>query len=421
VSIGVGRYYVDGILVENDSVCDYAQQWDYTPDPQNDPLIKALAAQQQTGTFGLYLDVWERHISAVEDDDIREKALGGPDTCSRSKVVWQVKAMPVEQGADCAVILKELESNPSRPLLNAQLDPGAAPKDPCTLSPDARYRGAENQLYRLEIHRGGAGSQATFKWSRDNGSVLTSWIQSSGNDLVVGSTRGFTAGNWVELLDDATELNGNPGPLVKLTKVQGDRLTVDPGSWAGAPLSWSTQLKHPRVRRWDEFDNPDGHASLADDNAVAVVESDLANPTWITLEDGIQIQFVGNSAKYQTGDYWLIPARVATGQIEWPPAGDDPNAPFSNSAREPWGIEHHYAPLAVLSLSGQANTVLTMCPCILNVIADCSENSQVTTSNDLTSNRVPIRPAPAPAPVPAPAPAPRTNPRRPRTPRTPNP
>jgi hypothetical protein len=55
------------------------------------------------------------------------------------------------------------------------------------------------------------------------------------------------------------------------------------------------------------------------------------------------------------------------------------------------------------------------------VIADCSENSQVTTSNDLTSNRVPIRPAPAPAPVPAPAPAPRTNPRRPRTPRTPNP
>src|SRR5262249_49802899 len=209
-----------------------------------------------------------------------------------------------------------------------------------------------NQLYRVEIHRGGAGSQATFKWSRDNGSVLTSWIQTSGNDLVVGSTRGFAAGNWVELLDDETELSGEPGPLVKVTKVQADRLTVDPSSWPGAPLTWTAQLKHPRVRRWDEFDNPDGHASLSDDNAVAVVGSDPANPTWITLEDGIQVQFADIDASYKTGDYWLIPARVTTGQIEWPPYGDDANAPYTDSSREPLGIGHHYAPLAVLALSG---------------------------------------------------------------------
>ena len=39
----------------------------------------------------MYLDVWERHVTALEDDDIREKALGGADTTTRCKVVWQVK------------------------------------------------------------------------------------------------------------------------------------------------------------------------------------------------------------------------------------------------------------------------------------------------------------------------------------------
>ncbi len=45
-----------------------------------------------TGTrYLVYLDVWERHITALEDDYIREKALGGPDTATRTQVVWQVK------------------------------------------------------------------------------------------------------------------------------------------------------------------------------------------------------------------------------------------------------------------------------------------------------------------------------------------
>ena len=45
---------------------------------------------------------------------------------------------------------------------------------------------------------------------------------------------------------------------------------------------------------------------------------------WIALEDGILIQFQpvqspGTGANtYRTGDYWLVPARVATGDVEWP-------------------------------------------------------------------------------------------------------
>ena len=54
------------------------------------------------GTFLVYLDVWERHLTAIEDGHIREVALGGPDTATRAKVVWQVKVTadhPTNSGA----------------------------------------------------------------------------------------------------------------------------------------------------------------------------------------------------------------------------------------------------------------------------------------------------------------------------------
>jgi len=83
-SIGKGRYYVDGILCENDMEnTRYNNQQDYPNPPQMD-----LDTRKD---YLVYLDVWEHHITALEDDYIREKALGGLDTASRAKVVWQVK------------------------------------------------------------------------------------------------------------------------------------------------------------------------------------------------------------------------------------------------------------------------------------------------------------------------------------------
>jgi Family of unknown function (DUF6519) len=84
LSISAGRYYVDGILVENDASCLYTEQ-PYNLLPYDDPLAKAI--KDKTGArYWVYLDVWERHITSIEDDSIREKALGGPDTRTRAMV-----------------------------------------------------------------------------------------------------------------------------------------------------------------------------------------------------------------------------------------------------------------------------------------------------------------------------------------------
>jgi predicted flap endonuclease-1-like 5' DNA nuclease len=70
---------------------------------------------------------------------------------------------------------------------------------------------------------------------------------------------------------------------------------------------------------------------------------------WIDLEDGVQVYFEPDGS-YRTGDYWLVPARTATGNVLWPT--NEENAP---EALPPHGIEHHYAPLARLSLDGSGN------------------------------------------------------------------
>jgi Family of unknown function (DUF6519) len=380
--IGAGRYYVDGILVENDGPCTYQQQPDY-PLPDDDPLAQEITAQ--TGKyFWAYLDVWERHITYLEDDHIRESALNGPDTCTRAKMLWQVKALPPSDNfppnlpgsaspQTCSAPLGTLTAI-SQAALAARVDPGAASATACVTAPDSDYRGTENQLYRVEIHTPGTAGTATFKWSRDNGSVVTAWLGSTGNDLQVLHGRGFEAGNWVELSNDTLELQGLPGTLVLLTKVQGDTLTIDPTTASPASgLAWVPQLINPTVRRWDQVSNDE---ITLNGGAVTIQEKPANGDNWIDLEQGIQIEF-SPGGQYRTGDYWLIPARVATGNIEWPPLLDASGNPETDSAGNvipapmpPDGIEHHFAPLGFLSLSGKALTT-GGCQCTFAPASPC--------------------------------------------------
>src|ERR1039457_6925413 len=63
-ALSKGRYFVDGLLVENDTDgCTYKSQPDY-PVPADDALLAALNGSVAQ-TFWIYLDVWERHITAI--------------------------------------------------------------------------------------------------------------------------------------------------------------------------------------------------------------------------------------------------------------------------------------------------------------------------------------------------------------------
>jgi hypothetical protein len=317
--------------------------------------------------FFVELFVWEQTVTAIQDPRLIEPALGlrAPDTTVRSQVRWKVLAgrrLPrceedlAGDEAKLDVIEKfvEHQRNPAPPpLLRARavaLPAGGAGDDPSVLPTASGYRGVENQLYRVEVHTGGGAQDATFKWSRDNGSVelpvraltgpdgdaeLTAVVPTSWKD----PRAGLEAGDWVELIDDLWHPAGRPGALMSVQSVdpvagqvklsQPDRgITVDPAL-------------HPFLRRWDQ--RPDDPAS---DNACPVIESAHGHG-WLDLEDGVQIQFLANDARYERGDYWLLPARTTTGGLLWPGSATDPKA------LAPDGPARYRAPLAIVDGDGQ--------------------------------------------------------------------
>ncbi len=412
-----GRYYVDGILCENEAPVPYTNQPDRPP---LDPLDSS-----QAGFSVVYLDVWDRHLTWLDDPALRETALGGPDTATRTRTVWQVRTVfagtaKTTCADDPAAYLAAIA--PSTGRLGARARREAATPDPCLVPATAGYTGLENQLYRVEIHapgepydltsapgdhpvtvtaadkvvyaagtwsvgqaveifRSAPGSEpmegalatiaahapatktltldvslpdlgpgdaprirpvgATYKWSRDNGSVVTGVSAVAGRDVVVGSlgpddVLGFAPGQWVELSDELTELESAPGFLAQIAEVDRDARTVtlrsDPPAFAGSVL---------KLRRWD------GAGALKIDPPGA------AEP-FAELENGVQVGF--KAGEYHTGDHWLIPARTATadaqsGTIEWPAEGGQP------ALLPPAGILHHFCKLAVLRSDGSAFAV----------------------------------------------------------------
>ncbi len=353
--IAPGHYYVDGILVENEAAVTITEQPHLPANTLEEVLVPA-GTTLEPGTYLACLDVWERHITALEDPAIREVALGGPDTATRTQVVWQVRLTRAESEEntplDCASTwpLWDEITAPSSGRLSARAEPGAAETDPCVVPAQAGYRGLENQLYRVEVHRVVSANEITIKWSRENGSVVFRWedqdpldpnrliLNSTGRDNVLG----VAAGDWVELTDDTRELRGEPGLLVSVVNVEGNVLTVDPGAEtvnrADFPLN-------PKVRRWDM---PRDVGEIAVDLTVT--------DNWIPLENGVEVKL--EPGTYRTGDYWLIPARTATRNIEWP---QDDAAPPQPLALLPQGIQHHYCRLALLDFDGQAWSVLSDC------------------------------------------------------------
>ncbi|MFD0525761.1 DUF6519 domain-containing protein [Paractinoplanes durhamensis] len=70
---------------------------------------------------------------------------------------------------------------------------------------------------------------------------------------------------------------------------------------------------------------------------------------WLPLEDGVEVYFRAGDFTYATGDYWLIPARTVTGDVEWP--RDAEQRPM---LIEPAGPAVSYAPLAWVTGPGEA-------------------------------------------------------------------
>ena len=320
--ISRGRLYVDGILCELDEEIGYLDQPD-RPAPLPEALDPAAGR-----TDLVFVDVWRRHVTAIEDPYLREVALGGPDTATRVQTVAQVRVLKNFRGTGCSGQDAEFERQtaPSAGRMSAQAEPVRDPDDACLPTPGAGFRGLENRLYRVEVHTPGAAGTATFVWSRDNGSILASVEKIESKIVHVGSlgrdkALGFRVGDRVEVLSDLTELAGTHGTMAKVDHVDEVRRKLTLSADVSAH-NVKSEFR-PRVRRWDQTGDP------------IKIPVPATAPTWINLEDGVQVSFSGGP--FRTGDAWVIPARTAINQVEG----------FTD--QPPRFITHHYCRLALVT------------------------------------------------------------------------
>lgn len=356
-SAGAGRFYLDGLAAVKEAHETYFSQADL---PEADPTTFTPPAEGKCRRDLVYLDLWERPITYIEDQDIREIALEGPDTCTRTKLVAQVrilKGQEVDAGTEPPAPEADFEALPrcgggrltTKDKPDAVLDPCA---DPCEPEVAGTFVGEENRLYRVEIHEcgniGPAGDPATalFKWSRENGAVASALIADAAAGALsvqVEKPDLFRVGDLIEVSDDLVDLRTGPyedrtahrchepGELRRISAVNLEDRRL---SWedAGAPdpafhaplARGHSRYYHAKVRRWD--------------GVRAVTAGD------VVLDDGVVVEFGGEGMV--PGDFWVFTARVVDRSVE------------RLIEEPPHGLRHRYVTLATVTrcTSGGATT-----------------------------------------------------------------
>ena len=379
LSIGRGRMYVDGLLAENHGrgpknwdkqleeeigtqpylyeapVGDPTAGQPYYPNPPDLPT---------TGRHLVYLDVWTREVSYLVRPDLIEKAVG-VDSTTRLQTVWQVKLLNnVGTGVTCSTPLDSIPGwlpahAPSAARLTTATAPVPGEPDPCLIPPGGGYKGLENQLYRVEIHKGGGLGTATFKWSRDNASVETRvthipalnqlTVESIGKDAVLR----FSDGDWIEITDDWRELHNEPGELRRIKIGNGvDDATrtillekpLPAGLFPTDAQNRTQPDRHTRIKRWDQRGKVlDQNGNTLQDLDPAAATGEITVPASgaisVLLEHNVIATFSLNPAggEMKSGDAWVFAARATDATIE------------ELNAAPPIAIHHHYAKLGIVT------------------------------------------------------------------------
>lgn len=345
---GPGRYWVEGWPVRNEAPLALRAQPAFGEEEER-ALQGSLAAKAGL----VWLEVWERVVSGVEQEmasraspwapGFLEPALGGIETALRARLAWRLRVAPGQQDP------KTFAPPGATGRLAARArDPQEGAEPLCAIDPEARYDGPENQLYRVEIHRGGGMEEASWKWSRENGSVVlpvrgleerqvTLWR--GGRD----ARGGIPDGAWVELLDAAAVEGIRPGAMAQVRQQDPERPVLHLMAPAQAPAGFDRGGVR-LLRRWDH-------------RGGGVLPVAAAPEDWHGLEDRLEVRFPpvgadGKPSTFRAGDHWLVPARVVLGDVLWPREAQADGS-MAATPLPPHGPRRAAAPLATLNTRGE--------------------------------------------------------------------
>lgn len=182
-AIRAGTMYVGGVAVRLDHDTTFAGQPDWPGIVDDDRARDTTLAAEL-----VYLEVWQQAVSAAEDRELAEPALGGPDSTTRLRTMGRVRRRSVDETSCAAAWAEVVDALAAADLgtwdaatcelrndLRLQVDyaVGGAPEDLCSPSVTAGYLGAENQAIRVQlVDQVGAAGDGELTWGYDNGGQL---------------------------------------------------------------------------------------------------------------------------------------------------------------------------------------------------------------------------------------------------------
>ncbi|MDC0672881.1 right-handed parallel beta-helix repeat-containing protein [Nannocystis radixulma] len=315
----------------------------------------------------VYLVGWEQPVSAAEDDELLEQALGGRDAGQRIRRMHRVMVKTGVTVGTCAGAFDELKTalapfdattyergSPATLKVTKSAAPG--PDELCELPIASGYVGAENQAIRVQLIESGR-----FLWGYDNASPLyrVTASVSAGVVTIVFRTPpqeqrffplrkqvleilpwGARVGNGEYVADHpiAEGIGGgvfarvtasyDPSTKTLIASTLQQAKLEDMLEWFGADIPEDERFLYLRV--W----NPGDDAPGVEQYGIAIGgPADLVPLTGT----GLSVTF---SAAGVVGDYWIIAARPATPELVVPWELHEPTPPH--------GPRRFYCPLAII-------------------------------------------------------------------------
>jgi len=378
LTLNVGTYYVGGLRAELEADEQFNNQRDWLE--QGAAANETLTAPMGPARFDfIWLDVWQQPVTAVEDSELIEAALGGPETSARMRTMRRARALRNVGNVDCADAWTQLlaslnaegtvdgdyELVPNATLTVAP-DLTAGAPDLCSPPVNGGYLGANNQAIRVQI----TGANR-FTWGFDNGAPLyrVQLLPDNGGvqrrirmltspkdqvhyplegqvvELLPWSALLFNGQKNAELAGHLAKVNGGYNPVTREFFID----TAPPNDTGAPPL--------PFGRRWtdraglgvinNEQPPEDTYFYLrvwnrGDDTASTATIPFVAGTPVQLQRTGLQVTFAGTNLR--NNDFWIIAARP-----------DTPNTvvPWElMTGRRPHGVRRWIAPLGMIRWPG---------------------------------------------------------------------
>jgi len=388
-SVGGGTMYVGGIRASLAEAIDYSSQPDWlnyndSPDPQDlsddaedwvsptspapvFPSGSTIKGAQGAADEFVYLYLREQEVSAVEDPDLADVALGGPDTAARTRLIQHIVRVGC-QGTDCMTGLNAAEGqwasqglhfNSSTMRLESQDTllvsfSNQGQSTPCQPQAQGGYLDPDNQLIRVQISgTDPITGNPTFLWGFDNASFLYR-ISVTNTDPVslklasapVDTNHQPASGQTVEILRAAAEL-ANGGYVAALSGFpvtlnpsydQDTQSITLPNGVSLPPEYLDSTLSPPAplfLRVWQNqvVFTPGVPIALGDTGVL------------VTLETG---------QTFHVGDYWQFAVRPSTPQSVYPER-------YQQFAQPPEGPRLWACPLGVIAWNNGQGTLASDC------------------------------------------------------------